>query len=932
MKSSRMTLNPSENCFSFNFTKNNFRLYSKPNLPTNFHLAADNEIDKHSILQDLKIEFPSVLTDELGCTDRMTYSITLKKDADFKPCRTVYQLSPPKMTAMKEILDTLLSNGTIEKIQSPIASPCFLVDKKSNDGTKKYRLVVDYRALNKEIEYFQYPLPTVESAFMYLNGARFFTCLDLNQAFHQIPLDRASQRLTAFQTPFGCYCYKRLPFGVAVGSQALSCLMDEVLGDLKYTFVFNFQDDVFIYSETLADHLQHIRIVLTRLQEAKLTVNLTKASIARSSIDFLGHTIRHNKITMNPDRVKHLLAIPKPTSPKEISQFLGAVNFFAKFFPDLATVVEPLNSLRGTKSALIWNDQCDSAWHNVRQLIASAPILKTPDFSEKFCLFTDASTVGLGVCLGQSVDNKIYPVAFASRKLKPAERNYSAYELEMLAVIFGVTKFRVYLETTKFDLFTDHKALTTLTKVKQEKGRLIRWQLLLMPFRYEAHHISGSNNGFADYLSRFPTEDADPEIPATVHLAVTIPEIFKDITEEQRKDPQLQAIINQLQSGSKPEQYKLVGQKLVYERPPGVLKLAVPAHMKDFIYEYFHTSLYGCHQGADRTVAKIKALFHWPALEQFVRQKIQKCLPCQRSKPDQSGAKGHLSSFLTSKPNEKLFIDVAGPLPMSDGYHFVFIAVDAFSRFVFLIPLRKATSETVIKSLQNHIFNNFGLWNSVCSDNDTIFTSKRFTTFLFSHGIHHQRLIRHYPNPNLAERQIKNMKSAIIAFHAEDQTKWSQDLPFIQAALNSALVSSTGFTPARIFLGRELLTPLHLRWDESNQSSDASIPPPADLWKVVYENLVRAHRKMQRDYNSKHKNMQFSVGDLVLLKTYILSNKLKHVSTKLSFRYSDPYEITKIKSPVTYELKNVANPEDLKLAHVSQLKKFLPKRSAIRSD
>ncbi|BES98479.1 multicellular organismal development [Nesidiocoris tenuis] len=453
-----------------------------------------------------------------------------------------------------------------------------------------------------------------------------------------------------------------------------------------------------------------------------------------------------------------------------------------------------------------------------------------------------------------------------------------------------------------------------------------------MPFRYEAHHISGSNNGLADYLSRFPTEDADPEIPATVHLAVTIPEIFKDITEEQRKDPQLQAIINQLQSGSKPEQYKLVGQKLVYERPPGVLKLAVPAHMKDFIYEYFHTSLYGCHQGVERTVAKIKALFHWPALEQFVRQKIQNCLPCQRSKPDQSGAKGHLSSFLTSKPNEKLFIDVAGPLPMSDGYHFVFIAVDAFSRFVFLIPLRKATSETVIKSLQNHIFNNFGLWNSVCSDNDTIFTSKRFTTFLFSHGIHHQRLIRHYPNPNLAERQIKNMKSAIIAFHAEDQTKWSQDLPFIQAALNSALVSSTGFTPARIFLGRELLTPLHLRWDESNQASDASIPPPADLWKVVYENLVRAHRKMQRDYNSKHKNTQFSVGDLVLLKTYILSNKLKHVSTKLSFRYSDPYEITKIKSPVTYELKNVANPEDLKLAHVSQLKKFLPKRSAIRSD
>ncbi|CAB0017331.1 unnamed protein product, partial [Nesidiocoris tenuis] len=181
-------------------------------------------------------------------------------------------------------------------------------------------------------------------------------------------------------------------------------------------------------------------------------------------------------------------------------------------------------------------------------MITSAPILKTPDFQTRFQLYTDASTVGVAACLAQSVDDKIHPVAFASRKLNSAERNYSAYEIEMLAVIFAVNKFRVYLENTEFDLHTDHKALTTLTKMKQEKGRLIRWQLELMPFRYQAHHISGNNNSLADYLSRNPA-DQSGSTTSSVCLNIILPELFSNISEEQEKDEKLGPLILKLRQG-----------------------------------------------------------------------------------------------------------------------------------------------------------------------------------------------------------------------------------------------------------------------------------------------------------------------------------------------------------------------------------------------
>lgn len=283
-------------------------------------------------------------------------------------------------------------------------------------------------------------------------------------------------------------------------------------------------------------------------------------------------------------------------------------------------------------------------------------------------------------------------------------------------------------------------------------------------------------------------------------------------------------------------------------------------------------------------------------------------------------------SYLCTRPNEKLFLDLAGPLPSSNGFKFILIAVDAFSRFVFLIPLRTATSASIIESLKTRIFGTFGLWQVICTDNGSIFSSKSFQIFLFTQGILKQNLIRYYPNPSLAERQIKNMKAAIIAYHADDQSKWSESIPLIQTALNSATVSSTGFTPSKIFLSREILTPLHLQWDDTNLTDTKHDYPTVELWRNVYGNLIVAHRKMQRSYDKTHKFVEYEIGDHVLIKTYVLSNKLKKIASKLSFKYSNPYEVVQRLSPVSYKLRSIANSDDIKLAHVSQQKKFIAPR------
>ena len=268
-------------------------------------------------LESLIRQYPDALSEKLGLTHLLDYDIQL---TDTKPVRlSPYRLSPPKMQYLREHIKTLLSEGVIEPSVSNYSSPMFLVPKPGG----AYRAVVDFRMLNKRISIESVPLPDIRSAFNWFAKAKYFTTFDLNQAYHQTPLSKASKPLTAFCTDWNLYQYTRVPFGLATGAQVLSRLLDRVFQDIKFEFVYHYLDDVVIYSESFEEHLVHIRLVLDRLRQAGLTDKPQKVVFATQEISFLAHLVSPGRIRIDPERTRPIREFPIPQDAKGLARFIG---------------------------------------------------------------------------------------------------------------------------------------------------------------------------------------------------------------------------------------------------------------------------------------------------------------------------------------------------------------------------------------------------------------------------------------------------------------------------------------------------------------------------------------------------------------------------------------------------------------------------------
>jgi hypothetical protein len=454
-------------------------------------------VNQRRKLERLVKQYPDVLTSNLGLTNVLEYEIQL---LDKTPVRLApYRPSPPKMQFLKGHLKKLCQDGVIEPSTSNYASPMFLVPKPCGD----YWAVVDFRALNKKIAIESVPLPDVHSACHWFGKAKYFTSLDLNQAYHQIPLAETSKYLTAFCTDWNLFNYRRVPFGIATGAQVLTRLLDRVFQDLKFEYLYHYLDDVVIYSESFEDHLVHVKTVLERLRSAGLTVKPEKVVFATQELSFLGHLISPAGVRIDPERTRAIRDFPPPRDVKGIGRFLGMVNFFHKFIPRLADLAAPLNSLRKQGVEFVWGKPQQEAFEVLKQAIAQPPVLRMADFGKQFIVQTDASNVALGAVLLQEVDGIRQPIAYASRTLSGQERKASSiYELECLGVLFATEKFRKYIEHQEFVLETDNQALSWLLSHPRQLGKIGRWVAKISALKFQVKHIRGTQNVVADTLSR----------------------------------------------------------------------------------------------------------------------------------------------------------------------------------------------------------------------------------------------------------------------------------------------------------------------------------------------------------------------------------------------------------------------------------------------
>lgn len=880
-------------------------------------------------VRGLLSEFPNTVTKSLGRTNLLKYHIRVNSDKIVR-CKP-YQYAPPKMAQMREHINDLLQKGIIKPSSSPYASPAFLVPKKGG----KTRMVVDYRGINSIIDLEATPMPTIESAFQHLGQARWFSLLDLNQAYNQIPLDEESKKYTSFVTPWAQYQFEFLPFGLASGSMVLTSLIDKIFGDIKFKYIYSFFDDLCVYSNgSFEDHLEKVSEVLGRLQEAGLTVNPEKITIAANHIQFLGHTFKNQSVSIHTERTQPIDQFPTPKNLKQLARFLGMTAFYARFIKDFARISQPLNQLKRKGVKFEWGPEQQKAFDQLKASLTASPVLRMPDFSKRFVLHSDGSGSAVGAVLSQEHDGQLLPVCYASRALDKHELNYSTLEIECLAIVFAFQKFHQYLEHRDFDLHTDCSALAWLLNHPRQAGRIARWISFINNFKFTIQHVKGKENVVADCLSRLfestePTQvplASPPAVPNTALSLFSIPEAFKDIAKFQIEDPKLAEIIN---SQNKPPNFEMMEGVLVYKLPNKPKpRVVVPNNLFDLLFRYYHEAPTSAHLGIKKTLARVSAYFWAEDLHKVIADRVRSCERCQRCKQAPNTNVGTLSSELVTKPWEKIFIDHIGPLPRSTkGNKYILTVVDAFSKFVFLLPARNTKAHTTTNLLSTHVFSIFGPPKFLVSDNVSHFRSRNVQDFCMDLGIKHIFTSPYYPKPSHAERVNKNVKVAIRTFHSEFQTLWDQNLHWFQMSFNSALHESTQSSPARLFLGRHISQPLELQWN-LDQLVDSQAPAQAieQEWARAVSNLKKARDIRQRRYDQGRSPNPFKPGDWVMYRENPISKAADNINQKLLPVWSKPCVIEAFTSPVTVRLVNPVNGKFIRKAHISQLKRFfMPK-------
>ncbi|XP_049312212.1 uncharacterized protein LOC125778460 [Bactrocera dorsalis] len=377
--------------------------------------------------------------------------------------------SGEKLNVIKSEFNELLQLGIIRTSSSPWASPVHLVKKK----TGEWRACGDYRSLNAHTQPDSYPIPHLDSIVDCLHGKAVFSKIDIKKAYYNIRMCEKDIAKTAVRTPIGLFEFVVMPFGLKNATQTFQRYIDITFRNMD--FVFCYLDDILIFSENEEEHHKHVQLVLQKLKEAKLCVNLSKCEFCVSELNFLGYHISAEGIQPPKERVEAICQYPKPNTIVELRRFLGMVNFYRKHIPNAAQIQAPLHNLfkdskKNDKRKIDWDAELEKAFSDCRASLATQTLLNFPVPNAPFALTTDASETAAGAHLEQQVNGEWKPIAFFSTKLKNAQKNYSAYDRELLAIYLAIKHFRPILDGRKFVIRTDHKPLTYAFRQKADKA------------------------------------------------------------------------------------------------------------------------------------------------------------------------------------------------------------------------------------------------------------------------------------------------------------------------------------------------------------------------------------------------------------------------------------------------------------------------------
>ncbi|WVZ84302.1 hypothetical protein U9M48_031349 [Paspalum notatum var. saurae] len=373
---------------------------------------------------------------------------------------------------------------------SPLGCPAIFVEKKD----KSLRMCVDYRPLHAVTIKNKYPLPRIDILFDQLLGAKVFSKIDLRSGYHQIKVRKEDIPKTAFTTRYGLFEYLVMSFGLTNAPAFFMYLMNSIFMPELDIFVVVFIDDILVYSNTEAEHEQHLRIVLSRLREHKLYAKLSKCAFWLKKISFLGHVLSADGIEVDPKKVEEDLKWKAPETVTKVRSFLGSAGYYRRFIQDFSRIEKPMTKLLQKQVKFTWGPECDQAFQTLKTLLTTAPVLVQPDVSKPFEVYCDASGIGLGCVLMQ--ERRV--VAYATRQLKKHEEHYPTHDLEQTAVVHALKIWHHYLLGNVCHIYTDHKSLKYIFTQSELNMRQRRWLELIKDYDLEIHYHPENANVVAD--------------------------------------------------------------------------------------------------------------------------------------------------------------------------------------------------------------------------------------------------------------------------------------------------------------------------------------------------------------------------------------------------------------------------------------------------
>ena len=840
--------------------------------------------------------------------------VHLDIDPTVKPVQSrAYPVAHHNLELFKKELFRLVDVDVLEKAgRSEWISPTFIVPKKDN----RIRWVSDFRALNKAIRRKVYPIPIISEVLKRRKGYKYLSKIDLSMMFYTFVLDKKSREKTTIATPFGLFRYKRLPMGTCispdVGQEQIEKTLEGIDNVEKYI------DDLAIFSNSYEEHMETLKLVFERLTKAGFAVNPLKCEWCVQETDFLGHWLTPTGIKPWKKKIQAILDMKRPEMIKQLRLFLGMATCCRDMWPRRSHILAPLTELIGTKK-YIWDDRCENAFKQMKALVASDTLLVYPDHNKPFEIDTDASDYQLGGVIKQ--DGK--PVAFYSRKLNSAQKNYTTIEKELLSVVETLREFRTMLWGSEIVVNTDHKNLTHRLS-EYTTQRVTRWRLLLEEFGPTFKYKKGVDNTVADALSRVPTKEPwmksgdataamqprsdaseddvfflDEEmLECMMFHPEPLPENhfpfqFRSLRLKQKEDQFLLQMLKR-----KPNEYKIrkLGDNDIIVRIVGDKdddwRIVIPTPMVHDIVAYYH-EISGHSLGIDRLFHTISRLYWHPDLRKKITNHVRKCDVCQRVKPGHKNIGQLAPRDAPLMPWEEVHVDSIGnwKAKFKGKIEINFNAltcVDPVTNLVEIVYQPDKTSRTTADLFANTWLARYPRPTKVVSDNGPEFKGE-FAAYLRNAGIDHKTTTPHTAQANAVIESVHMTIGNVIRVLTDKyrpQTKEEAErlchraLAHAMYATRCAAHSSLNyFTPGAIAFKRDMFL---------------NIPLFADIITLRDLRQSQIDERLLRE-NAKRTKHEYKVNDMVYHE--------RPAWSKAKMRYAGPHKIVQVhtNNTVTFE-------------------------------